>query len=212
MEKARRRESILAAARTVFAEKGYHQSSVADILAAADIARGTFYLYFDSKRAIFDELLEIFLVALQSGIRILVPRPPPGAPTPLEQLRGNLRRTMALLNEEREMAAILLNHAVGIDRELDARLAAFYDRVIAMIERALRRGMDMGVARECDPPIVAGFVLGGIKETAHRLIVRELDRPQLDEVVDEMLKTYLMGLLERPLLDASTEADAEAGS
>jgi len=202
LEKARRRESILGAARTVFAEKGYHQSSVADILAAADIARGTFYLYFDSKRAIFDELLEIFLVALQSGIRILVPRPPPGAPMPLEQLRGNLRRTMALLNEEREMAAILLNHAVGIDRELDARLATFYDRVIAMIERALRRGMDMGVARECDPHIVAGFVLGGIKETAHRRIVRELDRPQLDEVVDEMLKTYLMGLLERPIAEA----------
>ncbi len=202
MEKARRRESILAAARTVFAEKGYHQSSVADILAAADIARGTFYLYFDSKRAIFDELLEIFLVALQSGIRILVPRPPPGAPTPLEQLRGNLRRTMALLNEEREMAAILLNHAVGIDRELDARLAASYDRVIAMIERALRRGMQMGVVRDCDPHIVAGFVLGGIKETALRLIVRELDRPQLDEVVDEMLKTYLVGLLLEPLAEA----------
>ena len=210
MEKARRREFILGAARTVFAEKGYHQSSVADILGAADIARGTFYLYFDSKRAIFDELLEIFLVALQSGIRILVPRPPPGAPTPQEQLRGNLRRTMALLNEEREMAAILLNHAVGIDRELDARLAAFYDRVIAMIERALRRGMDMGVARECDPHIVAGFVLGGIKETAHRLIVRELDRPQLDEVVDEMLKTYLVGLLDRPI--AGAEAASEAVS
>jgi AcrR family transcriptional regulator len=198
VEKARRREAILQAARSVFAEKGYHQSSVADILAAADIARGTFYLYFDSKRAIFDELVEIFLVALRSGIRDLDPNPPRGHPSAFEQLRGNVRRTLALLQEEREMAVILLSHAVGLDREFDARLDAFYDRTVELIASAVRRGIDMGLVRSCDPHLVAGFLVGGLKETAYRLVVRELDRPGPDELVDELLKTSLVGLLARP--------------
>ena len=194
MAKPQRRDSILRAARSVFAEKGYHQASVADILAAADIARGTFYLYFDSKRAIFDELIEVFLVALRMGIRDIVPDA--DHPSPIDQLRDNLRRSLALFLEERELSVILLNQAVGLDREFDRRLTHFYDRVVAIIERALHKGVDMGMVRECDSHLVASFVLGGLKETAFRLVVRENDRPKLDEIVDELMNTALAGILE----------------
>ena len=194
MAKPQRRDSILRAARSVFAEKGYHQASVADILAAADIARGTFYLYFDSKRAIFDELIEVFLVALRMGIRDIVPDA--DHPSPIDQLRDNLRRSLALFLEERELSVILLNQAVGLDREFDRRLTHFYDRVVAIIERALHKGVDMGMVRKCDSHLVASFVLGGLKETAFRLVVRENDRPKLDEIVDELMNTALAGILE----------------
>ena len=48
-----RRAQLLAAARVVFARRGYHHASVSDILDEAKVARGTFYNYFDSKRAVF---------------------------------------------------------------------------------------------------------------------------------------------------------------
>jgi AcrR family transcriptional regulator len=48
-----RRAQILESALTVFATKGYHETSVTDLVDAAGVARGTFYLYFDSKEAIF---------------------------------------------------------------------------------------------------------------------------------------------------------------
>ena len=53
-----RRAAVLAVARRLFSQKGYHATSIHDIIEAAEIARGTFYLYFESKRAIFDELLD----------------------------------------------------------------------------------------------------------------------------------------------------------
>ena len=53
-----RRAHILHTALEVFATNGYHQTRVSDIIEAAGIARGTFYLYFESKSAIFLELLE----------------------------------------------------------------------------------------------------------------------------------------------------------
>ena len=63
-----RRKAILQAARRAFAEKGYHHTHVADIIAGAGIARGTFYLYFESKNAIFLELLDQLLDELQASI------------------------------------------------------------------------------------------------------------------------------------------------
>src|SRR3990167_4329719 len=55
-----RRTQILGVAREMFASRGYHETSIQDLLDRADIARGTFYLHFDSKRAIFDELIDDF--------------------------------------------------------------------------------------------------------------------------------------------------------
>ena len=42
---------ILEAARKVFATKGFHEAKVDDIADAAGVAKGTVYLYYDSKRA-----------------------------------------------------------------------------------------------------------------------------------------------------------------
>jgi AcrR family transcriptional regulator len=49
MHPARRRETILRAAADVMARKGAARTAISDITTAADIAKGTFYLYFESK-------------------------------------------------------------------------------------------------------------------------------------------------------------------
>ena len=51
------RRRLLDAAESVFGELGYHDASVVKVADAAGVAAGTFYLYFDSKKAIFDELV-----------------------------------------------------------------------------------------------------------------------------------------------------------
>ena len=44
---------LVVAAREAFAQHGYAGVNVADICSAADVAKGTFYRYFDSKEAVF---------------------------------------------------------------------------------------------------------------------------------------------------------------
>ena len=58
MERQARRAQVLRHAKRIFARKGYHRTNVADIIARARIARGTFYLYFQNKKDLFEELLE----------------------------------------------------------------------------------------------------------------------------------------------------------
>src|SRR5437763_2059453 len=56
--KARTRTDLLAAARHVFAARGYHDASIAEITQLADVGVGTFYLHFRDKDEAFHTLLE----------------------------------------------------------------------------------------------------------------------------------------------------------
>src|SRR5437868_7088049 len=57
-KKARTRAELLAAARQVFAARGYHDASIAEITQAADVGVGTFYLHFHDKDDAFHTLLD----------------------------------------------------------------------------------------------------------------------------------------------------------
>jgi AcrR family transcriptional regulator len=57
-KKEQRRAAIEAAGLDLFVQEGYDLTSVEKIVAASDIARGTFYLYFKDKHALFETLVE----------------------------------------------------------------------------------------------------------------------------------------------------------
>jgi AcrR family transcriptional regulator len=157
-----RRAAVLDVARTIFSNQGYHKTSIDDIIEAAGIARGTFYLYFESKRAIFDELLDDLFVKLHALVHRI--ELGPGAAPPLEQMHEIVKRVLDTLQQNRELARILLREAVGIDADFDRKLADFWGRLRGLIESALRNGQEMQLVRPCDPQIVAHCILGLVKE------------------------------------------------
>ncbi len=67
-----RDEEILGAARAVFARQGFERASVADIAAAASVAKGTLYLYYRSKEAIYFEILARDLREMRDRVRAQV--------------------------------------------------------------------------------------------------------------------------------------------
>ena len=73
---ARTREQITDAARECFIDKGFHGTAVEDIAALAKTSRATLYQYFESKDAIFIELLRECGGALHRVLRRLGPLGP----------------------------------------------------------------------------------------------------------------------------------------
>jgi len=61
-----RQSEIITAARKVFAEKGYVTATVDEIAAAAALAKGTIYVYFESKEQIYNAVMENDLDALRT--------------------------------------------------------------------------------------------------------------------------------------------------
>src|SRR5437870_12608985 len=54
------RDSLVAAARAEFAKKGLKGAHIEDITAACGLSKGAFYLHFESKEALFGDLVHAF--------------------------------------------------------------------------------------------------------------------------------------------------------
>jgi AcrR family transcriptional regulator len=69
LTKAQNRETILAAARTVFAQMGFAAATVRDIIRATPLASGTFYNYFKSKEEVYQALRDEVALRLRPRLR-----------------------------------------------------------------------------------------------------------------------------------------------
>src|SRR6187402_2097826 len=68
---------VLETAASVFIEHGYRRTQMADVAAAMGVAKGTLYLYVESKEALFDAVLRYLDsdAAAPSALPIPTPRP-----------------------------------------------------------------------------------------------------------------------------------------
>lgn len=196
-----RRGQILRAATRVFAAKGYQGASVTDIIAAADIARGTFYLYFEGKREIFAELVDVLTVRLQTCMRRVDLSP--GNPPWQEQIRANLVRIATVLLEESELTEILYNHALGLDEDFDRKIQEFYENLTRRTEGAFKLGQEMGLARkDLNPRVAAHHLVGSLKEVIYFMTRKGDMNLSVEQMVDELISYSIQGLLENPQLPA----------
>lgn len=187
-----RRSQILDATRRVFAAKGYHAGSIKDIIDAAGIARGTFYLHFEGKRAVLDALLDQFLEQLRGMVRrVDVTSPIPAE----EQLLDNVTRVISTFVANDDLTRILLREAVGLDVEFDQKLTDFYARVLDLVQRSIRTGMSLGLVRPVDSRLAAFCVLGGLKEVIVQLMEAGGPPPDARELARAVLDLNLRGLL-----------------
>jgi AcrR family transcriptional regulator len=187
-----RRRQILTAAKTVFAEAGYHGASIHAIIERAQIARGTFYLYFESKSAVFDSILDQALSDLRTRIR-RIEVDDPAAPAPQVQLREQVIATLEYIVSDRPLALLLLSAGHTPDAEAAERLDQFFAEVRDLLRRALETGMEIGLLRPCQPPLVAAAMLGMIRGVIEFVVRGEAIK--VDEVVSEMLLVALRGVL-----------------
>src|SRR5512147_661980 len=145
MKRAQRRKQLLSHARDVFAEKGYHAAKIDDIVAHANVARGTFYLHFDDKRGIFEELVDDILNRIGNAIvRIRVDE---ASPPPLLQLRDNVQRVLEVGLGDPGMTKILLKNAAGLDPDFDRKVRAFYRAIEELLALSLLNGQRLGLVR-----------------------------------------------------------------
>jgi AcrR family transcriptional regulator len=190
--KQERRRQILSAAKAVFAEAGYHGASIHAIIERAQIARGTFYLYFESKAAVFSSILDQAMADLRARLhRIEVGAP--DAPPPQVQLREQVFATLEYIVNDRPLATLLLSAGHTPDVDASERLEMFFTEVRDLVRRALETGMEIGLVRKCGAELVAAAMLGMTRGVIE-LLIRQTDTA-LDEVVSEMLMVALRGVL-----------------
>lgn len=197
---ADRRATLLAAAREVFAERGYFNASVTDIVERADVARGTFYNHFDGKRDVFSAVLAGLMTDVLAAV---APIAVDGEIAP--QVRANLHRITRVLADTGDAVRILFTDAGSVDAEGEAALAAFYAHALGRVELALATGQRMGVVRRGETRQTARCLLGCLREPVMqaRLAGEALDAAALADAIFALLQG---GVLTPASLGASAGA------
>ncbi len=188
-----RRRQILAAAKEVFAEHGYHSASISEIISRAAIARGTFYLYFQSKQSVFDSILDEALSELRSRI-VRIETDAADVDPPQVQLRQQLVRVFEYVLGDRPLTSILLNHNQLPQAEAADRVDGFYSEVADMIGSSLQHGIEMKLVRQCNTALVAWALLGAARGMIE-LCPQSKTPPSIETIADEMIFFALRGVM-----------------
>ncbi len=190
--KVERRQQILSHARDVFAKRGYHTAKIDDIVAAAGVARGTFYLYFEDKRAIFEEIVDRTIARL--GMTILRVDPHDSARSVADQVRENIRRIVGMLLEDRATTKILLSDAVGVDPSFDRKLQSFFGEMANLLEGSIRDGQELGIIAKGDARLLAFLTMGALREVLFQIVARGAEYDQ-EKLVEAMFAFFRSGYL-----------------
>lgn len=141
-----RREAILAAAREVFAEKGFHAAGIADIATKLDVGHGTIYRYFENKLDIFLTLYD----ALNEELLRIARGTQPETSTCVEDYIAEMQRFYTefggvFLREISHMRIFF--EEVHADPEIRRRFNASQIEFQKATERFLNIGRDKGFIR-----------------------------------------------------------------
>jgi AcrR family transcriptional regulator len=144
-EASRRR--ILAAAEQAFADLGFPAASIVKITEAAGVAQGTFYLYFDSKQAVFEEVL----LDLNHRVRQAMAEGARGATTRAAAERGGFAGFFRFTAEHPALYRVIRQ----AEFVAPALLERHYATIAAGYVDGLRQAMAAGEIADADPEVVA---------------------------------------------------------
>lgn len=183
------RERLVTAGRGVFESRGYLDSRVADIVAAAGMGQGSFYDYFRSKKEIFIEIVHKLEEDLYQSAK---PSPDVGH-DPVERIRSS---NHSYLHAYRENASLIkiLEQVATFDPEVQEIRLRIRRRVVARVERGLRRLQRQGLAdTTIDPHCAASAVASMIGHFAYTWLALGDHSFEEDVVVETLTRIWVSG-------------------
>jgi AcrR family transcriptional regulator len=199
-EKAQRRREILDAARQEFFERGFHNPTVDDVAARAEVSKGTIYLYFESKEAILAHLLleglDLLLEDMEGAYE------PQSSPPPEATLQALSRAYLHFCQSNPHYFRLIMAFDRGrfeesISRNLYKQVLDQSLRGLDLLAQTIQQGQAVGVFDVDDPWRAAGSVWAALNGVlvlmAHPLRQRML-QSDLETMFQATLELVIRGL------------------
>ncbi|GAA3162683.1 MULTISPECIES: TetR/AcrR family transcriptional regulator [Streptomyces] len=193
-----RREDILRAGEKVFARIGFDRATITDLAAAAEIGKGTFYLYFDSKDHLLGALWDRYTDAIVTTAQDILEEGSAWWPT-IDRLLGTLIRH-SVRNADLHRIVYGQANATALDICKQANR-----RVIDAICDFVARGAQAGAFHATDP----GTAFRMIYHATHGLLddlISTGDPIDTDQVIAQVLELTHRALGDPALLAPARQA------
>ena len=195
MARGGKRATIMLAAKSVFAGKGYRAATVQDILDEAKVARATFYKYFAGKRHVFSEIIRAFLETLYQNTKEYLILESSDSGVIGERIRESLAMFYRLFLENRGVVGVYFGEAFRVDPGLYAVWDDFERRMTVLFARILERGIEGGAFRDVDVDLVARAMLMIFTQVPYREVMARMQASiDVESMADELSGFVMHGL------------------
>lgn len=178
------------AALRLFADQGYHGTTVGDVCDTLGVGKGVFYWYFDSKDALFSELLQECLLQLRRAQQAAIE----DVDDPVNRIEEGIRASIGFFRDTPAILALIRTAARY--EEFSALVRQGQEIVVGDTATHIKEGMAEGAIRHGDPELMSHGILGTVFHFVETYFGTDAEtthyRPQLAE---EAVAFCLHGLL-----------------
>ena len=184
-------KKIIKAGKTLYAKDGYHSTSINDIISKAKVAAGTFYIYFDSKLALYLYLLDEY----SHNIRFAAKEATKDCKTRFEIERAGLKAFIMYVRKD-PLAYKLIWESLFVDPDI---FKEYYSNFASSYVTRLKPFVEAGEIREDIDLETVAYILMGISNFVGLQIVFKENATEndVDYVVDESLKLLHDGMFKK---------------
>lgn len=187
---------ILDAALAVFAQKGFAATKLDDIAARAGITKGTIYLYFDSKQALFEALARQSVGAQIDQVTAQLANFPGTSAELLRFVLSTMGR-FAMTSDRVVLPRLVLAEAANFPQLAEFWRREIIERGIALMSGIIQRGIERGEFCKIEPQHAARLCVAPILIIVlWRATFAQFDAEPYDYqgLIDAHLQTLLKGL------------------
>lgn len=181
------RQALVEAGRDLFARRGYGDVSIEDIVTSARVTRGALYYHFDSKKDLFQTVLEVVEADLTADVAAALAE----VSDPWKLLVVGLGAFLDAATKPDALQIIAIDGPSvlgwGEWRQIDLRYG------LGLVIAALERGMDAGVIRRAPLQPLSQLLLAALTESALQ-IAGAKDKKRTRAEVESSLMALLEGL------------------
>jgi AcrR family transcriptional regulator len=183
----RRRQELLDFSAEAFAARGYHPTSVTDIVEGLGVGKGVFYWYFSSKEELFRQIL----VEAQRDLRRALREAIEDEPDPVRRIESGVRTTVSWFAEHRDLFTLL--EFARTEERFAPLIRQGEEQAVADALPHVKAGMAAGLIRRADPYVVSHAILGVTQHLARVLVLEE--GRSAEEAAEAAIAFCLEGIL-----------------
>ncbi|MBI2488021.1 MAG: TetR/AcrR family transcriptional regulator [Deltaproteobacteria bacterium] len=199
---ATRKEEIIKITAQLFSEKSYHDVTMDEIAEKVGVAKGTIYLYFESKEKLYLEILEDRHEAIESLLEKEIAKSDP-AP---QKLRKILRIIFKFYRQNLDVLRILSRDETHLIREHYEFTEHWRLRRIKLYEKILEKGVKEGSFLPTNIKLTSQLIFGLVRSV---MFFYKTDK-SAEETAEEVFSVIARGILANQ--DEENNKDKDIGS
>ncbi len=193
-----RKQELIEAGIQLFAEQGYHRTTVSDIVQRADVAQGTFYHHFESKKAFFLSLIQEFFELIEEALVAadLNTREAQTVADIAYQIHDVIARILRVYKQNATLARIFLREAVGLDPDFADAWETFTQHLAVVAELALADAIERGLLPEQNSQVISYCIVGMVERVAYHWLSQDTT-VNIDDIASAVARFELLGIAGR---------------